>query len=80
MCYPEKMRIEILIKAVREFKGLLQTWLVQKISMALQNVQNIEYGQAKLISLETLGKLCVALSCQPVFLRHEPQVEEAIAQ
>jgi putative transcriptional regulator len=35
------------------------------MGMSLQNIQRIEYGDAKSIPLETLDKLCEILDCQP---------------
>ena len=35
------------------------------MTMSLQNIQRIEYGDAKSIPLETLDRLCEALDCQP---------------
>jgi putative transcriptional regulator len=59
------MTVKILLKQVREARNLSQNKLAQLIGMSLQNVQRIEYGDAKSIPLETLDKLCEALSCQP---------------
>ena len=57
--------MKILLKQVREARNLSQNKLAQLIGMSLQNVQRIEYEDAKSIPLETLDKLCEALDCQP---------------
>lgn len=57
--------MKILLKQVREARNVSQNKLAQLIGMSLQNVQRIEYGDAKSIPLDTLDKLCEALNCQP---------------
>lgn len=57
--------MKILLKQVRTSRKLSQNKLAQLVGMTLQNVQRIEYGDAKSIPLETLDKLCKALKCQP---------------
>jgi putative transcriptional regulator len=59
------MAVKILLKQVRTSRKLSQNKLAQLVGMTLQNVQRIEYGDAKSIPLETLDKLCKALKCQP---------------
>jgi putative transcriptional regulator len=59
------MTVKILLKQVREARNVSQNKLAQLIGMSLQNVQRIEYGDAKSIPLDTLDKLCEALNCQP---------------
>ena len=56
--------MKITLKQVREARNLSQNKLAQLIGMTLQNVQRIEYGDAKSIPLDTLDKLCEALDCQ----------------
>ena len=58
------MTVKITLKQVREARNLSQNKLAQLIGMTLQNVQRIEYGDAKSIPLDTLDKLCEALDCQ----------------
>ncbi|VEP16094.1 hypothetical protein H1P_4020005 [Hyella patelloides LEGE 07179] len=58
------MTVKITLKQVREARKLSQNKLAQIIGMTLQNVQRIEYGDAKSIPLDTLDKLCEALNCQ----------------
>ena len=57
-------RVKIVLKDIRKKRGLSQKRLAESIGMSLQNIQNIEYGEAKSIPLETLEKLCNALDCQ----------------
>ncbi len=56
--------MKITLKQVRQARNLSQNKLAQLIGMTLQNVQRIEYGDAKSIPLDTLDKLCEALDCQ----------------
>ncbi len=57
--------MKIRLKEVRMSRKLSQNKLAHLVGMTLQNVQRIEYGDAKSIPLETLDKLCTALNCQP---------------
>ncbi|MGH2413991.1 MAG: helix-turn-helix domain-containing protein [Microcystaceae cyanobacterium] len=59
------MTVKILLKQVRNSRKLSQNKLAQLVGMTLQNIQRIEYGDAKSIPLETLDKLCEVLDCQP---------------
>ncbi|MBW4532580.1 MAG: helix-turn-helix domain-containing protein [Pleurocapsa minor HA4230-MV1] len=59
------MTVKVLLKQIREKRGLSQNKLAQIMTMSLQNIQRIEYGDAKSIPLETLDRLCEALDCQP---------------
>ena len=59
------MTVKILLKQVRQSRKLSQNKLAQLVGMSLQNIQRIEYGDAKSIPLDTLDKLCEALNCQP---------------
>ena len=59
------MTVKVLLKQIREIRGLSQNKLAQIMTMSLQNIQRIEYGDAKSIPLETLDRLCEALDCQP---------------
>ncbi len=56
--------MNITLKEIRTKRGLSQNGLAQQVGMTLQNIQKIEYGQAKSIPLDTLDKLCKALNCQ----------------
>jgi putative transcriptional regulator len=58
------MTVKINLKKIRTGRGISQNGLAQQLGMTLQNIQKIEYGQAKSIPLETLDKLCKALNCQ----------------
>lgn len=57
--------MKILLQQVRKSRKLSQNKLAQLMGMSLQNIQRIEYGDAKSIPLETLDKLCDILDCQP---------------
>ncbi len=59
------MTVRIVLKEIRKKQGFSQKRLAESIGMSLQNIQNIEYGEAKSIPLDTLDKLCRALNCQP---------------
>jgi putative transcriptional regulator len=68
--------VEIVLKEVRKSKGLSQKRLAEALGMSLQNIQNIEYGSAKSIPLDTLSRLCEVLGCQPGdLLKYVPTVE-----
>lgn len=56
--------MKVLLKEMRLKRGLSQNELARKIEMSLNAVQHIEY-KAKAIQLDTLGKLCSVLDCQP---------------
>lgn len=58
------MAVKVLLKEIRAKRGLSQNELARKIEMSLNAIQHIEY-KAKAIQLDTLGKLCEALDCQP---------------
>lgn len=57
--------MKILLRQLRTTRKLSQNKLAQLMGMSLQNIQRIEYGDAKSIPLETLDKLCQILDCQP---------------
>ncbi len=57
--------MKILLKELRKSRKLSQNKLAQRVGMTLQNIQRIEYGDAKGVQFDTLGKLCEALDCQP---------------
>ena len=59
------MRVKILLRELRTSRKLSQNKLAQRVEMTLQNLQRIEYGDAKSIPLDTLAKLCQALDCTP---------------
>lgn len=59
------MPVKILLKELRKSRKLSQNKLAQRVGMTLQNIQRIEYGDAKGVQFDTLGKLCEALDCQP---------------
>lgn len=58
------MPVKVLLKEMRTRRGLSQNELARKVAMSLNAIQHIEY-KAKAIQLDTLGKLCEALNCQP---------------
>ena len=77
------MTVKVLLKQIREKRGLSQNKLAQMMTMSLQNIQRIEYGDAKSIPLETLDRLCEALDCQPGDLLikvDDPERENALIE
>ncbi|WP_347277872.1 helix-turn-helix domain-containing protein [Leptolyngbya sp. FACHB-711] len=71
--------MKIKLKEVRESRGLSQNRLAQACDMTLQNIQKIEYGKAKSLTLDALDKLCTALQCQPGdLLKYEVEQPEPI--
>jgi putative transcriptional regulator len=77
------MVVRITLKQMRERRGLSQNKLAQAAGMTLQNLQKIEYGQAKSLTLQALDKLCTTLNCQPGDLlqyspAHEPHGKDAV--
>lgn len=56
--------MKLRLKEVRTSRGLSQNKLAQALSMTLQNVQRLEYGDSKGIQFDTLGKLCEVLECK----------------
>ena len=58
------MPVKVLLKEMRIKRGLSQNELARRVEMSLNAIQHIEY-KAKAIQLDTLGKLCEALNCQP---------------
>lgn len=70
------MAVRITLKQVRESRGMSQNKLAQAVGMTLQNIQKIEYGQAKSLTLRALDKFCATLNCQPGdLLQYDPQEE-----
>lgn len=59
------MTVKIQLKQLRTDRKLSQNKLAQLMGMSLQNIQRIEYGDAKSIPLDTLDKLCEILNCEP---------------
>ncbi len=59
------MVVKILLKEVRTSRGLSQNELARRLGQSLNNVQKIEYGGVKSVTLETLDGLCRVLECQP---------------
>jgi putative transcriptional regulator len=59
------MAVKVMLKKIRQSRGLSQNQLAQQIGTSLQNIQKIEYGKTKGIQYEMLNKLCQLLQCQP---------------
>jgi putative transcriptional regulator len=57
--------IQIRLREIRKERGLSQNELARKIEQSVTNVQNIEYGNIKSVTIDTLKALCKALDCQP---------------
>lgn len=58
------MPVKVMLKELREAKGISQNALARQLEMSLGNVQKIEYGKAKAIPLDTLERLCLVLDCE----------------
>lgn len=56
--------MKVLLREVRQARGLTQEELARKAGMTLGNVQRIEYGRAKSIPLDTLENFCQVLNCE----------------
>lgn len=75
------MKVRLRLKEVRKSRGLSQNKLAQALSMTLQNVQRLEYGEAKGIQFDTLGKLCEVLNCKvEELIMLEPETPDPKAQ
>lgn len=56
--------MKVMLKEVRNSRGLSQNQLARAIDMTPQYIQKIEYGKIKSVPLDTLSKLCRVLNCQ----------------
>lgn len=56
--------MKVMLKQIRESRGLSQNELARRIAMSAQYIQNIEQGRSKSIPYETLDKFCKVLNCQ----------------
>lgn len=60
------MKIKINIREVAESNGIKKPYQLQKkANLTPSNAINLFNNDIKLISIETLGKLCEAFSCEP---------------
>ena len=59
------MTVKILLAEVRGKRSLSQDALAREIGQSRTNIQSIERGRIKSLTLATLDKLCKALDCQP---------------
>lgn len=69
------MQVVIVVKKLREAMGISQNDLARKTGYSTQYIQKIEQGKIKSLTLETAGKLCDALECQPGDLLEEAPPE-----
>ena len=72
------MRIEVKIKEVAEYRGVRTAYQLQKrANLSPSNASRLYKNNIVQISIETLGKLCEALDCNPgdLFVRTEPVIE-----
>ncbi len=60
-----KCQIAVHLKEIRKRQGFSQHSLAVAIGMTLGTVQKIEYGKAKSIPFDVMGRLCNVLGCQP---------------
>lgn len=60
------MKITVKIREVAESRGIKTAYQLQKkVSLSPSNAANLFNNDITLISIETLGKLCTALECEP---------------
>jgi putative transcriptional regulator len=75
-----QMAIHIKLKELREKRGLSQNALARQMGQSLANIQKIEYGNVKSVTLETLDLLCESLDCEPgdllIRIHKEPSTGE----
>jgi putative transcriptional regulator len=65
------MPVFVPLKRLRQSAGLTQAELSLKIGFSYQQIQKIEQGKIKMLSLEMIDKLCEALRCKPGDLLEE---------
>jgi len=58
------MAVKVMLKQVREIRGLSQNELARRVHMTAQYIQKIEQGRSRSIPYETLDKFCRELKCQ----------------
>lgn len=60
------MKITVKIREVAESKGIKTAYQLKiKVGLSPSNASNLFNNKMTLISIETLGKLCSALECEP---------------
>lgn len=60
------MRIKVNIREIAQSRGIKNPYQLQKwAKLTPTNATNLFNNDIKLISIETLGKICEALSCEP---------------
>lgn len=65
------MKIKVKIKEIAQSKGIKNPYQLQKKAhLSPTNARNLFNNEITLISIETLGKLCEALDCEPNDLFH----------
>ena len=57
--------MEIKLKKLREAAGLTQEQLHRLSGVARANISNLERGETSRVDINTLERLCRALSCTP---------------
>lgn len=60
------MKIELNIEKIADSRGIKTAYQLQKkVKLSPSNASRLYNAQVKQISLDTLGKLCEALECEP---------------
>ena len=59
------MPISVKLDELLYQRRMTLTELAEKVDITLANLSILKTGKAKALRLETLGRLCAALDCQP---------------
>ena len=59
------MPISVKLDELLYQRRMTLTELAEKVDITLANLSILKTGKAKAVRLETLGRLCAALDCQP---------------
>lgn len=70
------MKITVKIREVAESRGIKTAYQLQKkVGLSPSNAANLFNNDITLISIETLGKLCATLECEPNDLLKIPKTK-----
>jgi len=71
------MKIKLRIRELAKSRGIKNAYQLQHATgVSPSNAAKLFSNTSRLISLETLGKLCEALSCEPSQLFDYPKVDD----
>jgi len=74
------MKIKLRIKQLAKSRGIKNAYQLQHAAgLSPSNAAKLFSNKSRLISLETLGRLCSALSCEPSQLFEYPKTDETLA-